>query len=72
MGSPTEPLVGVVREQLPSALYRVEIDGRHTVTAHIADRLRRNFIRLLVGDKVQVELTPGDRTRGRIVARISQ
>jgi translation initiation factor IF-1 len=65
-----EALVGIVREQLPSALYRVEIDGRHVVTAHIADRLRRNFIRLLVGDRVRVELTPGDRTRGRITARV--
>jgi translation initiation factor IF-1 len=65
-----EALVGIVREQLPSALYRVEIDGRHVITAHIADRLRRNFIRVLVGDRVQVELTPGDRTRGRITARL--
>ena len=65
-----EGLIGIVREQLPSALYRVELDGRHVITAHVADRLRRNFIRLLVGDRVRVELTPGDRTRGRIVARV--
>jgi translation initiation factor IF-1 len=70
MARPADCVTGIVREQLPSALYRVEIDGRHLVTAHIADRLRRNFIRLLVGDRVQVELTPGDRTRGRITARL--
>jgi translation initiation factor IF-1 len=60
-----------VTEQLPSALYRVKLDGGGLVTAHIADRLDRNFVRLLVGDRVRVELSPADSGRGRIVARIS-
>ena len=58
---------GVVAEALPSALYRVEIDGPHRITAHIGGGLARNFIRLLVGDRVIVELTDRDVARGRIV-----
>jgi translation initiation factor IF-1 len=64
-------LVGVVREQLPSALYRVEVDGAHQVVAHLAEPLRRNFIRLLVGDRVRVELSPADAGRGRITERLT-
>jgi translation initiation factor IF-1 len=60
---------GVVRGQLPSGLYEVEIDGPHRITAHIGGGLERNFIRLLVGDRVIVELTPRDLTRGRIVRK---
>jgi translation initiation factor IF-1 len=63
-------VVGVVTEQLPSALYRVRLDGGSLVTAHIADRVERNFIRVLVGDRVRIELSPVDRTRGRIVEKI--
>ncbi len=59
---------GVVVEQLPSALYRVEIDGPHRITAHLGSDQRRNFVRILVGDRVRVELSPADRTRGRIVS----
>ena len=58
--------IGVVVELLPSALYRVEIDGRHRITAHIGGGLDRNFVRVLVGDRVEVELTQQDLTRGRI------
>ena len=64
-------VAGVVVAQLPSALYRVRLDEGAQVTAHIADRMDRNFIRLLVGDKVQVELSPVDRGRGRIVGKIA-
>jgi translation initiation factor IF-1 len=64
-------LTGQVTEQLPAALYRVKLDGGGLVTAHIADRLDRNFVRVLVGDRVRVELSPADSGRGRIVARIS-
>ncbi|HVC20734.1 MAG TPA: translation initiation factor IF-1 [Vicinamibacterales bacterium] len=64
-------VIGVVREQLPSALFRVELDGRHQVIAHVSDRMRRNFIRLLVGDRVRVELTSADAARGRITERVS-
>jgi translation initiation factor IF-1 len=60
---------GVVTEQLPHALYRVRLDDGTQMTAHIADRLDRNFIRVLVGDKVRVELSPVDRGRGRIVGK---
>ncbi len=63
-------LTGAVIEQLPSALYRVRLDDGPLVTAHIADRMDRNFIRLLVGDRVQVELSPVDRGRGRIVGKV--
>jgi translation initiation factor IF-1 len=61
---------GVVAAQLPSGLYRVEISGRERVTAHIAGGAGRNFIRLIVGDRVIVELAARDITRGRIVRRV--
>ena len=60
---------GTVIEALPSALYRVEIEGRHAVTAHLGSGQERNFIRVLVGDRVVVELAPRDVTRGRIVRK---
>ena len=62
--------VGTVIEQLPSALYRVRLDEGATVTAHIGGRVDRNFVRVLVGDRVCVELSPGDLGRGRIVKKI--
>ena len=61
---------GTVTEQLPSGLYRVDIDGEHRITAHVGGGLGRNFVRLLVGDRVAVELTPRDLTRGRIVRKL--
>jgi translation initiation factor IF-1 len=61
---------GVVEAQLPSGLYRVEVGGRHRITAHIAGEIGRNFIRLIVGDRVVVELAARDMTRGRIVRKI--
>jgi translation initiation factor IF-1 len=60
---------GVVRAQLPSGLYDVEIEGPRRVTAHAGGGIGRNFIRLLVGDRVVVELTEKDLTRGRIVRK---
>jgi translation initiation factor IF-1 len=67
------PVTGVVTEALPHALYRVRIDSGSggMVTAHIADRMDRNFVRLLVGDRVKVEISPVDVGRGRIVAKES-
>ena len=56
-------------EQLPSGLYRVKLDEGPMVTAHVAGRVDRNFIRVLVGDRVRIELSPVDRNRGRIVAK---
>jgi len=66
-----QDLVGTVTEQLPSALYRVKLEGGGVVTAHVADRLDRNFVRVLVGDRVRIELAK-DVTRGRIVERLSR
>jgi translation initiation factor IF-1 len=63
-------VVGVVMETLPSALYRVRLEEGSIVTAHIADRMDRNFVRLLVGDRVRLELSPTDRGRGRIVEKL--
>lgn len=60
---------GTIVEQLPSALYRVEVEG-HRVTAHLGGGLQRNFVRILVGDRVAVELTQKDLTKGRIVRKI--
>jgi len=64
------PVTGVVTETLPSVLYRVRLDAGGIVTAHIADRMDRNFVRVLVGDRVRVELSPVDIGRGRIVERL--
>jgi translation initiation factor IF-1 len=57
-------------ETLPSALYKVRLDEGAMVLAHIADRMDRNFVRLLVGDRVRLELSPVDIGRGRIVERL--
>jgi translation initiation factor IF-1 len=70
LASPESQVVeGLVRAQLPSGLYEVEIDGRRRITAHIGGGLERNFVRVLVGDRVVVELTRRDLTRGRIVRK---
>jgi translation initiation factor IF-1 len=61
---------GRVMELLPSQLVRVELDGRHQVTAHFADPVRRNFVRVLVGDRVRVVLMAHDPTRARIVEKL--
>ena len=63
-------VVGVVKETLPSALYRVRLDDGSLVMAHIADRMDRNFVRILVGDRVRLELSPQDVGRGRIVEKL--
>ena len=61
---------GTVVEQLPSALYRVRLDEGGAVVAHIADRIDRNFVRVLVGDRVRIERSPVDAGRGRIIGKI--
>jgi translation initiation factor IF-1 len=63
-------VVGSVAEQLPSGLYRVRLDEGGVVMAHIADRMDRNFVRILVGDRVCLELSPADMGRGRIVEKL--
>ena len=65
-----EALTGAVTEQLPSGLYRVRLDEGPQILAHIADRTALNFIRVLVGDRVRVELSRVDVTRGRIVEKM--
>ena len=62
-------VTATVLEALPNAMFRVELDNRHQVLAHISGKMRKNFIRILPGDKVAVELSPYDLTRGRIVFR---
>lgn len=61
---------GRVTEPLPNAMFRVELDNGHEVLAHISGKLRLNFIRILPGDRVRVELSPYDLTRGRITYRL--
>jgi len=60
---------GKVLEALPNAMFRVEIEGGHVILAHISGKMRMNYIRILTGDKVRVELSPYDLTRGRIIYR---
>ena len=60
---------GVVRELLPNTMFKVEIQGGHMVNAHISGKMRMNFIRILPGDNVTLEMSPYDLTKGRIVFR---
>jgi len=60
---------GTVVEALPNAMFRVELENKHTVLAHISGKMRMHFIKILPGDKVTVELSPYDLTRGRITYR---
>ncbi|WP_455383956.1 translation initiation factor IF-1 [Acidihalobacter prosperus] len=60
---------GKVVDTLPNTMFRVELDNGHVVTAHISGRMRKHYIRILTGDRVTVELTPYDLTKGRIVYR---
>ena len=60
---------GIVAETLPNTTFRVKLDNGHVVTAHISGRMRKNYIRILTGDKVTVQLTPYDLSKGRITFR---
>jgi translation initiation factor IF-1 len=60
---------GIVKETLPNAMFRIEIEGGHIVLGHVSGKMRMNYIRLLPGDKVALELSPYDLTRGRITLR---
>ena len=62
-------LQGEVVENLPNATFRVKLENGHVVTAHISGRMRKNYIRILTGDKVTVQLTPYDLSKGRITFR---
>ncbi|MGD2113682.1 MAG: translation initiation factor IF-1 [Acidobacteriota bacterium] len=61
-----------VIEALPNAMFRVELDSGHKVLAHISGKMRKHFIRILPGDRVRVELSPYDLSRGRIVFRLRE
>ncbi|HSA06055.1 MAG TPA: translation initiation factor IF-1 [Candidatus Gastranaerophilales bacterium] len=61
---------GTIIESLPNAMFRVKLENEHMVLAHISGKIRKNFIKILPGDKVKVELTPYDLTRGRIIYRL--
>ena len=61
---------GTIKESLPNAMFRVELDNGHLVLAHISGKIRKNFIKILPGDRVKVELTPYDLNRGRITFRV--
>lgn len=61
---------GIVQEALPNAMFRVELDNGHAVLAHISGKMRKYYIRILPGDKVKVELSPYDLSRGRITYRM--
>ena len=63
-------LEGTIQESLPNAMFRVELENGILILAHISGKIRKNFIRILPGDKVKVELTPYDLTRGRITYRM--
>ncbi len=60
---------GTILENLPNAMFRVEIEGEHKVLAHVSGKMRMHYIKLLPGDKVLLELSPYDLTRGRIIYR---
>lgn len=61
---------GKILEAMPNAMFRVELENGHEILAHISGKIRKNFIRILPGDKVKVEMTPYDLTRGRITYRL--
>ena len=60
---------GTVVDTLPNTMFRVKLENGHVITAHISGRMRKNYIRILTGDKVKVELTPYDLSKGRIIWR---
>jgi translation initiation factor IF-1 len=60
---------GEITETLPNAMFRVKLDNGHEILAHVSGKMRMHFIRILVGDKVQVEISPYDLTKGRIIYR---
>ncbi|MFR1671551.1 MAG: translation initiation factor IF-1 [Candidatus Gastranaerophilaceae bacterium] len=61
---------GTIIESMPNAMFRVKLENGHEILAHISGKIRKNFIRILPGDKVKVEMTPYDLTKGRITFRL--
>ncbi len=70
MSKETIEFEGTIVESLPNAMFKVKLENEHMVLAHISGKIRKNFIKILPGDKVKVELTPYDLTRGRIIYRL--
>ena len=70
-GGAPRAVEGIITETLPSAMFRVRLNEGTSVLAHVADRIDRNFVRVIVGDHVRVELSPVDGSRGRIVEKLS-
>lgn len=62
-------MTGIVVDTLPNTMFRVKLENGHIITAHISGKMRKNYIRILTGDAVTVELTPYDLTKGRIIYR---
>lgn len=62
-------VIGIVKEALPNAMFRVELENGHIVLAHVSGKIRKNYIRILPDDKVSLEMSPYDLTRGRITYR---
>ncbi len=62
-------VTGTIIETLPNAMFRVELENKHVVLAHVSGKMRKHFIRILPGDRVLVELSPYDLSRGRIIYR---
>lgn len=62
-------MTGTIIETLPNTMFRVQLENGHIITAHISGKIRKNYIRIINGDKVRVELTPYDLTKGRITFR---
>ena len=60
---------GVVKETLPNTIFRVELENGHMITAHISGKMRKHYMRILTGDKVTVQMTPYDLSKGRIIFR---
>lgn len=60
---------GIIIDTLPNTMFRVKLENEHIVTAHISGKMRKNYIRILTGDKVTIELTPYDLSKGRIIFR---
>ena len=63
-------LEGVIQETLPNTMFRVKLDNGHTITAHISGKMRKHYIRILTGDRVRVEMSPYDLSKGRITFRM--
>jgi translation initiation factor IF-1 len=63
-------MIGTVREALPNAQFRVELENGHLIIAHVSGKMRKHYIRLVNGDRVEIEMTPYDLTKGRISFRL--